>query len=168
MLRMSKLADYGTVVMTSIAREPERVHSAADVAVRTGLARTTVSKILKTLAREHLVASSRGARGGYRLVRAPREISLAHVIGAMEGPIGITECSGAPGLCEQESACSVRINWQRINRIVLHALEGITLEDMTRPITLMVDARVRKATALPRHADEAGGPAASATRETPS
>ena len=144
MLRMSKLADYGTVVMTAIAREPDRIHSAADVAVQTGLTLPTVSKILKTLAREGLLVSLRGAKGGYMLLRAPQEISVAEVIGAMEGPIGVTECSSAPGLCLQESGCSVRANWQRINRIVLQALERITLEHMTQPIAQMVDVSAIK------------------------
>jgi FeS assembly SUF system regulator len=138
MLRMSKLADYGTVVMTSMARAPDRVHSAADVALRTGLALPTVSKLLKTLARNGLLVSLRGARGGYMLVRAPREISVAQVIAAIEGQIGMTECSSAPGLCTQESGCSVRTNWQRINHMVLRALQQITLEHMTQPIAEIV------------------------------
>lgn len=139
MLRMSKLADYATVVMTSMARAPDHIHSAANVAVQTGLALPTVTKILKVLARERLLVSLRGAKGGYMLARTPREISIAQVIAAMEGPIGMTECSGAPGLCLQESACSVRANWQKINHLVLQALEQITLEHMRRPIGQSVD-----------------------------
>lgn len=163
MLRMSKLADYGTVVMTSMARAPDRVHSAADVALRTGLALPTVSKLLKTLARNGLLVSLRGARGGYMLVRAPREISVAQVIAAIEGEIAMTECSSAPGLCMQESACSVRANWQRINHMVLRALQQITLEHMTRPIAEIVDfsaisaPTARARTAGASMADRPGG-----------
>lgn len=79
------------------------------------------------------------------LARPPREISLAQVIGALEGPIGMTECSSAPGLCLQESGCSIRTNWQRINRVILQALERITLEDMTRPIGRAVEVSMIKA-----------------------
>jgi len=134
MLRVSKLTDYGSVVMTSMARAPDHIHSAATVASQTGLALPTVSKILKALAREGLLVSVRGARGGYRLARAPREISLAQVIRALEGPIGMTECGSSPGLCLHESGCSITANWRRINRIVLEALSHITLEQMTQPI----------------------------------
>ena len=141
MLRMSKLADYGTVVMTTIARAPDRIQSAADVAVASGLALPTVSKLLKTLARNGLLVSLRGVKGGYMLVRAPREISVAQVIVAIEGQIGMTECSGAPGLCPQESGCSVRANWQKINHVVLLALQQITLEQMTQPMGEIVDLR---------------------------
>ena len=135
MLRMSKLADYGTVVMTSLARSPDRAQSAADVALATGLGLPTVSKLLKTFARQGLVVSTRGASGGYLLVRAPGEISVAQMIAAIEGRIGITECSSAPGMCAQERVCSVRGNWRTINRVVLGALEQISLEQMARPMS---------------------------------
>lgn len=145
MLRMSKLTDYGTVVMTSMARAPDHIHSAANVAGQTGLALPTVTKILKALARESLLVSVRGAKGGYRLARAPREISLAQVIGALEGPIGMTECGSSPGLCLHESDCSIRTNWRRINHMVLEALSRITLEQMTRPIGRAVEISMIKA-----------------------
>ncbi|HLX28822.1 MAG TPA: SUF system Fe-S cluster assembly regulator [Casimicrobiaceae bacterium] len=134
MLRVSKLADYGTVVMAAMAREPQRVHSAAEVATRIGLAIPTVSKILKTLARSGLVTSTRGVKGGYRLLRAPAEISIAQIIGAVDGPIGVTECSTMRGMCMQEGACALRGNWLTINHIVLEALEGVTLEQMTHSL----------------------------------
>lgn len=133
MLRMSKLADYGTVVMTAMAREPEATHSAAGLSARLGIGTPTVSKILKALAREGLVLSTRGAHGGYRLPDHPSRISVAQVIRALDGPIGMTECSSIPGLCNQEKRCTVRANWVRVNEIVLEVLQGITLEQMTRP-----------------------------------
>ena len=134
MLRVSKLADYGTIVMASMARDPDRIHSAAEVAMRVGLQAPTVSKVLKTLARKGLIVSLRGAKGGYRLLRSPATISVAQIIGAMDGPFGMTECSAMPGLCMQESACTVRGNWQSINQIVLDALSKVTLEQMMKPI----------------------------------
>jgi FeS assembly SUF system regulator len=146
---VSKLADYGTVVMASMAREPARLHSAAEVASRLGLATPTVSKILKTLAKSGLVTSSRGAHGGYRLHGAPSEISIAQIIDAMDGPIGMTECSTMPGICTQEAACSVRANWRSINEIVLDALSRVTLEEMARPVVHTVPLEMLKRAARP-------------------
>ena len=71
MLRMSKLTDYGTVVMTYLAREPDRVHNAAEVASNIHVPQATVSKILKVLARGNLLTPQRGAKGGYSLSRQP-------------------------------------------------------------------------------------------------
>lgn len=133
MLRLSKLTDYGTVVMTYIARDPERVHNAAEVAANVHVALPTASKILKLLAHEDLLVSHRGIKGGYSLARAPRDITVAQIINAMEGPIGMTECSSAPGLCVQEPLCSVRANWMKINLAIRDALEKITLAEMIQP-----------------------------------
>ena len=134
MLRMSKLADYGTVVMALMARDADGLHSAPVLAERLRIGAPTVSKVLKTLARGGLVVSTRGAQGGYRLPRPPSAISVAEIIRAMEGPIGMTECSTTPGLCCQESQCTVRANWVHLNRIVLGVLDGITLEQLNRPV----------------------------------
>ncbi len=139
MLRMSKLADYGTVIMTFMARRPGEVHSAAELAGRIGVPPATASKVLKMLARDGLLVGSRGTKGGYRLGRPATEISLAQVLRAMDGPIGLTECTTLSGLCSQESGCSVRANWQRINGIVLQALQDVSLEQMTRPIASPID-----------------------------
>jgi len=111
MLRLSKFADYGTQVMAYMAKDGA-VHSASEVSTGLGIAAPTVSKILKMLVRENLVASSLGAKGGYMLARHPSEISIAEIINAMDGPISITECSGTTTSCERESTCSTRSNWQ--------------------------------------------------------
>jgi FeS assembly SUF system regulator len=133
MLRLSKLTDYGIVVMTYLAQDPLRVVAANDVAAATRLALPTVSKVLKLLSRGRLLLSVRGAHGGYRLARPPRAISIADVIHALEGPLAMTECSTAQGACVQEPHCAVRANWQRINDSIHGALAQVSLEDMVMP-----------------------------------
>jgi FeS assembly SUF system regulator len=133
MLRVSKLTDYATEVMTALAAAPARVHSAQDLAERVRLEVPTVSKLLKQLAGAELIESFRGVNGGYRLARAPERISIADIVTAMEGPIGMTECSAQAGLCDHESHCGVRVNWQRINQAIAGALENVTLADMLKP-----------------------------------
>jgi FeS assembly SUF system regulator len=120
--------------MTSFARQPQRLHSAHELAVELGLALPTVSKVLKALLQHGLLISHRGAKGGYSLAAPPEEISVAQIIAAIEGPIALTECSDSTGLCGQEPQCSVRSNWQRINRAVREALEKVTLADLARPM----------------------------------
>jgi len=137
MLRLSKLADYGSQVMAYMARDGI-VHSASEVANGLGMAPTTVSKILKMLARKDLVNSVLGAKGGYILTRHPSEISLAEIIYAMDGPISITECSGNT-TCERESTCSTRNNWQGINHIIHDALNRVNLSEMIAPKPQVVD-----------------------------
>ncbi len=130
MLKISKLADYGTVVMVRIAAAPFRLHTAAEVADEIGIPLPTVSKLLKGLTRQGLVASKRGALGGYRLARPPEEISIGHVITALEGPVAVTACSDGEGCCDHEADCATRAPWIRVNQIVQEALEEVTLADM--------------------------------------
>lgn len=133
MLRISKLTDYGTVVMTYLARENDRLHAVSEIAAEIRVAAPTVSKILKQLMREGLVLSHRGVKGGYALARPPEAISVVEIIDALEGRVGLTECGSGPGVCSQESACSVRTNWQRINSAVREALANVTLAEMAEP-----------------------------------
>jgi FeS assembly SUF system regulator len=132
MLRISKLTDYATVVMTALAETGE-VLSAQELAERAHLEMPTVSKLLKQLAHAQLVDSFRGVHGGYRLARAPEQISVADIVTAMEGPIGMTECSVHSGLCGHEPHCGVRANWQHINRAIALALANVSLADMLKP-----------------------------------
>ena len=132
MLRISKLTDYGTVLLAHLAAQEARVCSAAEVAEATGIAPPTVSKLLKSLARSGLVVSTRGANGGYQLALAPGDISAADIIDALEGPVSITECSAGDSLCEHEDVCSVGDAWQRINVAIRRALDDVTLSDLLR------------------------------------
>lgn len=144
MLRVSRITDYGIVLLahlTGRARSAQSdpsgeqaVQNARELAARAGLPLPVVSKILKTLARQGLLISHRGARGGYQLARPAESISVATIIDALEGPIALTECGTAPrGSCERESRCAVRRPWQQINRELRKTLERVRLSDLTRP-----------------------------------
>ena len=135
MIRITRLSDYGIVLLASFARPPERsMHNARDLATESHLPRPVVSKILKVLAREGLLVSHRGAKGGYSLARRPAEISVAEIIGALEGPIALTECSIVPGACDLEPTCSTRTPWQQVNRAIREALEDLSLREMVQAL----------------------------------
>ena len=134
MIKLSRVTDYGIVLLAHFAgREDGSTRSAREVAQETRLPAPMVSKILKSLAREGLLLSHRGAKGGYSLARSPEEISVSEMIAALEGPIGLTECTVHPGACVQESNCHVREPWQQINQVVRNALGAITLADLATP-----------------------------------
>ena len=135
MLRVTKLADYGIVLMTHFASYPEgQMHNARDLAAEVRLPLPMVSKILKVLAREDLLVSHRGTKGGYSLARAADGITIADIIQALEGPIAVTECTDkVNGDCNLERLCPVRSNWHRINEAIREALEKISLAEMRRP-----------------------------------
>ena len=133
MLRVTKLTDYATVVMTVLAARPGEVLSAPELAEQAGLEAPTVAKVLKPLAAAGLVAGFRGANGGYRLARTAADITLVEIVEAMEGPLAMTECSVHDGQCGIEASCGVRANWRRINDVVADALRGVSLAQMLGP-----------------------------------
>jgi FeS assembly SUF system regulator len=132
LLRITKLADYGIVLLMHVAVDRSKsVHTARGLSAATHVPLPTVSKILKALARAGLLDSHRGVGGGFALARAPERISVADVVTALEGPISITECLGEePSGCDIERMCPVRVNWDRVNRAVRTALEGLTIAEM--------------------------------------
>lgn len=131
-LKISRLTDYGTMILVHLSGQPG-VCSASDVAAATGLALPTVKKLLKLLARGNLVTSVRGAEGGYALAKPASQISAAEILAVIEGPVGITECSTVDSHCEFESQCQVGSAWQRINASIQRGLEAVTLLDLLRP-----------------------------------
>lgn len=134
MLRMTKQADYGIVMLSYMANDTARRYAAPDLAAEVQLPLPTVSKILKILSRSGILDSHRGVKGGYSLASAPEELSVARLISVLDGPIAITECvDDTPGTCSQEAICEIRGNWQRINAAVRGALEAITLADLAVP-----------------------------------
>lgn len=135
MLRLGKLTDYATVILSFMAKSQAHMHAALEVSTATGIALPTVSKILKTLVKAHLLSSVRGAKGGYVLVQAPEKITVASVITALEGPISLTECSSTNHSCDQVSACQIGNNWRVVNQTVQRALESVTLADMMLPVS---------------------------------
>jgi len=133
-LRISKLTDYGTLVLVHLAGyEKNALCSATELAAGTGLALPTVQKVLKTLARAKLVLSARGADGGYRLAREPEDITAAEILDALEGPVAITECSHDDSHCELESNCQVGGAWQKISHAIRAAMTDIRLSDLQNP-----------------------------------
>ncbi|MCX7012002.1 MAG: SUF system Fe-S cluster assembly regulator [Candidatus Sumerlaeota bacterium] len=132
MLRVTKLTDYGVLLLSQMADGDEReACTARDLADSTRLPLPMVSKIAKLLAHHGLLLSHRGAKGGYSLARPAHKITLAEIIAALEGPIAITDCLGHDDCrCEADPICSMRGNWDVVNHAVRGALEGVTLEDM--------------------------------------
>ncbi|MBP6514273.1 MAG: SUF system Fe-S cluster assembly regulator [Steroidobacteraceae bacterium] len=130
MLRISKLTDYATVILAALCEREGAMQSAAEVAERTRIGLPTVSKIMKELHRAGLVASVRGARGGYQLARPAEGISAADIIDAVEGPFALTECSSHLTTCDLEATCRVGHAWQRVNHAIRLSLVDVKLTQL--------------------------------------
>jgi FeS assembly SUF system regulator len=130
MLRISKLSDYATVILSYMAKNNQSVASATLIARELRIGTPTVSKILKKLVEKKLVVSFRGTVGGYQLNQSPETITIAAIIAAVEGPISLTDCSRHDVACTLEDHCQIKGNWRLINNIILKTLNNYTLKDM--------------------------------------
>ncbi len=130
MLRISRLTDYATVVLATLASDPSRVQTAASLAGQTHIAPPTVSKLLKQLQRAGLVSSTRGLHGGYQLARPATQISAAAILDALEGPVALTDCAAGHGVCDIEGTCRVGRAWQRLNLAIRRALYDVSLAQL--------------------------------------
>ena len=138
MIRLSKLTDYGLVLMTCIARDQDLpLRTARDLAAVSKLPLPTVSRLLKQLSQGGLLVSQRGAKGGYSLARDSRRISLAEIITILEGRIALTECStDVTGLCDLEACCVIKNNQRVISQALRAVLENVTLSDLCQSLKL--------------------------------
>lgn len=131
MLRLSKLADYGVVIIATLALRKEPLMNATRLAEITTLPGPTVAKLLKRMAKAGIVSAVRGAAGGYRLAKPAKEITTIDLIEAVDGPIAITSCAQhmkAP--CEHSGACPVYGRWSPLNARVREAFRDVTLDQL--------------------------------------
>lgn len=140
MLRISKLADYGTVIMVYLAKRSQLLCNARDIALHTHLTVPTVSKLLKRLTIAGLLLSVRGVNGGYRLQRAACDISVADIIYAMDESRGLTECSAHHhNECALQGVCHIQSNWRLISQSIESALESVSLDALAKPFLPAAD-----------------------------
>ena len=131
MLKLSKMTDYAVVILADMAHQKDALLSAHSIAQNTKLPEPTVSKILKLLTKHDLIASSRGANGGYALNKNPQDINMADVITATDAPIALTACVDASNqCCDLADSCTIKGQWNPVNIAMQSALENVSLKQM--------------------------------------
>ncbi|KEI35803.1 transcriptional regulator [Francisella sp. W12-1067] len=130
MLKISKLLDYGLLIVVTIAKNDSSSYSAAKIAEVTGLNIPTIRKLLNLLSLASIVSSKRGVEGGYTLVKNPREISVLEVVKAVESDVNITECCDIQKSCSVLKRCTVHNYWKIMNNRVLSMLSNTSIYDI--------------------------------------
>jgi len=132
-MRLSSFADYAVVMMAAAARHaPATKLSATMLSAETGVPLPTAQKLMGRLTGAGLLASTRGAAGGFELARPADAISLADIIEAVEGPIALTSCvDDLRHDCALEQACKVKPHWGVVNEAVRGAFAQVSLASLT-------------------------------------
>ena len=139
MFKLSKRADYGLIAAAHLAHSKGgSCSSAKDIADAYGIPHPLMAKILQRLAKNGILVSQQGTRGGYHLAKSGSEISAFDIVNAIDGPVRITSCITHRGECDQSAKCIVREPLSKVNDRVIHALSEVTLSGMTEASTDLV------------------------------
>ena len=131
MLRFTKRADYGLMAIHYIAiNDGFGAVSAKRIAEEFAIPPELMAKILQRLAKERLVVSTNGPKGGYALARRPTEITVGQVIRALEGPINIVSCL-EDSECPQMEKCNLRRPVHKIQAAISQVLDTMSLAELT-------------------------------------
>ncbi len=147
-MRITTWAEYGVICALHLAkRSTDGPVTGRDIAAREKLPADYVEQILLRLRRAGVIASTRGARGGYMLARPAQEISIRAVIHASELETFDLHCVSHPvesDRCSASHNCSIRPVWVLLQTRIDDVLEGVCLADL-----LHDEAQVRARVGLP-------------------
>ena len=150
MMKLSKKADYGLMALQYMASvqfsdlNQPRVVNTKEIAEEHHIPVELLAKVLQALAKQEIIESHNGPKGGYILGREPKSITIAQVLEAIEGPLGIADCyhekDHAP--CEQLEHCNIRTPLLKVQESIYQLLSNMTIEDMTNePPLIIVESR---------------------------
>lgn len=130
MIKLSRLADYGIVILCEMAAGQADLYSARSLSEKTTISEPTIMKILKLLVKAGVVSSVRGPKGGYALKGNEQKITVLDVVQAIDGPVAITLCSEhSADACNYESQCIARGGWHQVNEAIKQKLAEFSISD---------------------------------------
>lgn len=133
MLTLSKKVEYGLIAMLHMASKPAaELATAKDISEQFAIPCELLGKVLQSLARAGLVEAVLGAHGGYRLRKPIEQLTLGHVIEALEGPVHLARCQEDPQQCGQYHACNIKEPVFAINDRLMTFINGISLGTFRR------------------------------------
>lgn len=130
-MKISTKGRYGTRAMVDIGENYGKGPvSLRELAERQGISMKYMEQIVPLLKTSGLVRSTRGARGGYVLARAPRDISLRDIVQALEGSWSLVDCLDDDNLCARSEKCVTYEIWDDLNKAIHNILDTTSLQDV--------------------------------------
>lgn len=130
-MKISTRGRYGLRIMTDLARhDGERPRMISDICKAQALSRKYVGRLIIDLRKAGMISSVRGAKGGYKIKRLPKEITLLEIIETMEGPLSIVDCVSCPRKCKRAENCVARKVWAKLNEEIREKFAALSLQDI--------------------------------------
>lgn len=125
---------YALRVLVDMAEHPsQRYLPLREIAGRQDISEKYLESIVKSLVKGGLLTGLRGKGGGYRLARAPEEITVRQVLLITEGslsPVACLEEDASP--CARMAGCRTREMWQGLDQAIRTYLDGVTVASLAR------------------------------------
>jgi Rrf2 family protein len=132
MLKLSKKVEYGLLAIKHIASQSGGdIMTAKEISLRYHIPFDLLSKILQKLAKEKIITSYQGVKGGYGLISSPSDLKISQIINAIEGPQVLMECESKDAqFCEQFQSCTIRNPLQKIQVNINDVFDNMTLQEI--------------------------------------
>ena len=129
-MRISREADYAIRCLLFMAATPRVARTVAQAAPSQGIPPSFLAKILQKLARAGILSSARGARGGYRFRKDPRDVTVLSVIEAIEGPVAVNDCLVEGATCSRAARCAAHLLWRELQGDIADRLGRRSIGDL--------------------------------------
>lgn len=128
-MKLSTRGKYGLYAMVYLAQKAREGPQPLKSIAQLGLPDPYLEQLLGSLRKAGLVTTVRGAQGGYQIAKPAQDITVGHIIDAMEGPLHLSECI-ADGECPRSAGCPTKRVWEYLTDSINSLLNSITLQDM--------------------------------------
>ena len=129
-MKLSTKGRYGTRAMLDIALNCAKGSVLLkDIAKRQQISEGYLEHIIASLKTARLIDSTRGAKGGYFLLKNPRQITIAQIINCLEG-LAPVECVDRPSVCKRNKTCVTKDLWAKMKNAIDEVIESTTLGDL--------------------------------------
>lgn len=130
-MTISTKGRYALRIMLDLAGHIGETVKLKDIASRQEISEKYMEQIIAVLNKAGYVRSTRGAQGGYQLVREPEAYTVGMILRLTEGSLAPVECLAEHALpCEREGRCATVEVYRRIYDAVNHVIDTLTLQDL--------------------------------------
>jgi Rrf2 family iron-sulfur cluster assembly transcriptional regulator len=131
----SRSAEYALRAFVHMATlPPDEFVMVKHIAAEADIPSFFLAKILQDLARDGLLRSSKGPRGGFRLTQPPGEISMLRIVEAVDGAGRLDRCIGGSPECNDRAPCGMHDSWKVLQSRIIKYLEGTTVADLAKAL----------------------------------
>ncbi len=130
-MKLTTKTRYGTRLLIDLAQHQDKgAVQMSEISMRQNISVKYLEQLIRPLKQADLVTSTRGPKGGHKLAKKPKEITLGEITRLFEGQDGLVDCINNPGKCSMFDDCVVRHAWKRANKALYDELDSITIADL--------------------------------------